>query len=171
MYAACRRYKFPSWGEYLFGCVGRYHWHTYPRRCSCDIWKMKYIWTSVTYVHLWHLKMKYICTSVTYENEVHFADVNNPENTIFWLLNRFRHSCELGDKSREHAGLGAGRSLNERKVMAQIFHNLLTLDELLMIFFGTLVICVSGYRWNEFYLLHTFGKMASIRLTNFVWNF
>ena len=71
MYAACRRYKFPSWGEYLFGCVGRYHWHTYPRRCSCDIWKMKYIWTSVTYVHLWHLKMKYICTSV----HLHICDI------------------------------------------------------------------------------------------------
>ena len=77
---------------------------------------------------------------------MHFADTKNPENTILWLLNWFRYSYELGDKSREHAGLGAGRSLYERKVLAQIFHNLLTLDEFLMIFFGTLVICVSGYR-------------------------
>ena len=76
----------------------------------------------------------YICTSVTYENEVHFADVNNPENTIFWLLNRFRHSCELGDKSREHAGLGAGRSLYELKVLAQVLNNLLGLDVLLTTF-------------------------------------
>ena len=76
----------------------------------------------------------YISTSVTYENEVHFADMKNPENTILWLLNRFGYSCELGDKSREHAGLGAGRSLYELKVLAQVLNNLLGLDVLLTTF-------------------------------------
>ena len=62
---------------------------------------------------------------------MHFADTKNPENTILWLLNWFRYSYELGDKSREHAGLGAGRSLYELKVLAQVLNNLLGLDVLL----------------------------------------